>query len=349
MEGLGRVGVGCGESLGDVPVGSVLSVLRSDECLSAWIDGLAGFGSGIEVGLPAGDELVSVLLDLAVPHEDVNELLAARAAVYADPGLHDLFERSVRALVAGIGTIDQRLELPALPDELGAVGRYFHICVFIAARPHVLAYHHDLGIPADVSRRTLADLGRHLAVHRRRRGTGGLIARFWPKLHFRGELYELGRLQFQRSLLGRGAASAAAAGLPYGPRDPALALHIPDFHGPLTPAACDESLALARAFFPRHFPEEPYRVAVCGSWLLDPQLREYLPADSNIIRFQRRFHLETDPTGGDPEDTAAIGFVFGDPALPPETLPRRTSLERAIGDHLRAGRHWYVNVGWFEL
>ncbi|PNG18099.1 hypothetical protein C1J00_32920 [Streptomyces cahuitamycinicus] len=27
-------------------------------------------------------------------------------------------------------------------------------------------------------------------------------------------------------------------------------------------------------------------------------------------------------------------------------LPRRTTVERAVGDHLRAGGHWYVWLGW---
>ncbi|MET7301592.1 acyltransferase domain-containing protein [Embleya sp. NPDC005575] len=314
------------------------------------MNGPADFATGVEVALPADDDLVAALLELAVPHEDFNELVATRAALLADPKLRELFEQAVRALVAGIGTVEQHLEVPPLPAASGPVRRWFHVYVFIAARPFVLAYHRSLGIPAEVSRRTLADLGRHLAVHRRRRGTGGLLALHWPKLHFRGELYQLGRLQFQRSfVLERAATSTAELGLDYRPQDPALALHIPDFHGPLTPAACDESLHLAGEFFPRHFPTERYRLAVCGSWLLDPQLREYLPEHSNIIRFQRRFHLPTESADRILDDTAAVGFVFGDPDLPPESLPRDTTLQRAIGDHLRAGRHWHVRTGWFEL
>jgi hypothetical protein len=41
--------------------------------------------------------------------------------------------------------------------------------------------------------------------------------------------------------------------------------------------------------------------------------------------------------------------VFGDPNLPVESLPRRTALERAVGDHLRGGGHWYIGHGWFPL
>ncbi|WP_201260934.1 acyltransferase domain-containing protein [Embleya scabrispora] len=330
------------------------ALLRADEPVAAWVAELteaeAGADARVEVGLPAGDRLAAVLLDLSVPHEDVNELLSTRSALLADPVLRELFERAVRVLVADLGTPTRRRPVPPLPAAAGGAGRWFHVYVYVAALPHVLAHHRALGIPPEVSRRTLADLGRHLALHRRRHGSGGLSARHWPGYHFRGELYQLGRLQFQRSTMrDRAAASATAFGLDHGPDDPALELHIPDFLGPMSPAACDESLDLARAFFPRHYPEERYAVAVCGSWLLDPQLREYLPPESNIIRFQRRFHLYSDPTGPRPEDTAPIGFVFGDPGLPVPSLPRDTSLQRAIGDHLRAGRHWHVRTGWFEL
>jgi hypothetical protein len=329
---------------------SALSVLRSDHELADWLDGLTAFATGAEITLPAGNELVSALLDLSMPHEDVNELVATRDILLADPALREVFERNARTLVAGLGTIDDRREFPPLPDELGPVGRWFQVFSFIAALPYAQAYHHRLGIPADVSRRTFADLGRHVALHRRSRGVGGLIARHWMGLHFRGELYQLGRLQFQRSLvLDRVSGSAKAAGLSHEPRDPALALHIPSFHGPLSPDACDESLSLAGDFFPRHFPEERYAIAVCGSWLLDPQLREYLPKSSNIVRFQDRFHLVEERPDRAPEDTTAVAFVFGDPDLPIDTLPRRTSVERAVGDHLRAGGHWHSGVGWFEL
>ncbi|MCF2436836.1 hypothetical protein LV779_33260 [Streptomyces thinghirensis] len=125
-----------------------------------------------------------------------------------------------------------------------------------------------------------------------------------------------------------------------------LNLHVPDYRGPLTPAACDRSLGLAREFFRRHFPEEPYRAATCHSWLLDPRLKRYLAADSNIVRFQERFRAAQDT---EPADEEPVRFVFGNPCLPVEGLPRRTSLERAVGDHLRAGGHWYIGHGWFPF
>jgi hypothetical protein len=170
----------------------------------------------------------------------------------------------------------------------------------------------------------------------------------WLTRHFRGELYQVGRLQFERARHGeRTARVLAAAGLDVAPGTLCLNLHIPDFLGPLSPAACDRALTLAGEFFTRHYPEEKYRAALCHSWLLDPQLKRYLPADSNVVRFQERFRTAREDT--EPADAEPVQFVFGDPELPVESLPRRTSVERAVGDHLRAGGHWYIGHGWFPL
>ncbi|MCK8432436.1 hypothetical protein G3I77_05110 [Streptomyces sp. D2-8] len=145
--------------------------------------------------LPDADTLPEILLDLAVPHEDIDDLVALRRTLTGDAGAMRLLEECVEQLVRDIG-------------EVGAE-------VPLAER--------------------LAEAGRNMAFRRRRQGTGGVQVPQWLTHHFRGELYQLGRLQF-----------------------------------------------------------------------------------------------------------------FGDPDLPPAGLPRCTSVERAVGDHLRAGGHWYVEHGWFR-
>ncbi|MFG2719477.1 acyltransferase domain-containing protein [Streptomyces sp. NPDC048416] len=294
------------------------------------------------------DDLPETLLDLAVPHEDINELTSLAARFTAEPELGDLLEEAVRALVEDIGSIGVRREPPALPEGMGDLERWFPVFTAVAALPYTKAYHRERGIPQDVSRRTLADLGRHIALHHRRYGIGGLAAPHWLRLHVRGEIYQLGRLQFQRSELGQRTGRAVrAAGFDAGPGDLCLNLHIPDCNGPLTPRACTDSIARARTFFARHFPEERHRVAVCHSWLLDEQLRDHLPQDSNILRFQGLFRSAY--KDDEPADREPVGFVFGDPELPLGDLPQRTTVQRAVTQHLLRGGHWYRGHGWFAL
>jgi hypothetical protein len=304
--------------------------------------------------LPDADALPEILLDLAVPHEDIDTLVRGHRTVTADASALRLLQECVEDLVRDMGEI-------AAPGARGGVpfgarvaegpremGSLFAVYVFVAALPHTRAYHRERGVPADVGRHTLADLGRAMAIHRRRHGGGGLTDPRWLTRHFRGELYQLGRLQFERARLGpRTGLALAAAGVDAGPGTRCLNLHVPGFRGPLSPSACDRSLARARRFFAAHFPHERYRFAACHSWLLDPQLRSRLSPDSNIVRFQERFRsVLVDP---EPSDTTPVRFVFGDPDLPVAGLPRRTPVERAVGDHLREGGHWHMGHGWFPL
>ncbi|MBM2622944.1 DUF5596 domain-containing protein [Actinoplanes sp. LDG1-06] len=272
--------------------------------------------------LPDRDDVPELLERLAVRPDDAAGILAGWPSPQWTPELTWLLDRSTALVRADLGGHEWLPPGPELPG-------YFAYA-YLALIPVVRQYHRDHGIPDTVSWATLADLGRNLAVDRRMRGEGWPVMQSWLTLHVRGGLYELGRLQHQRG-------------------DDAISLHIPEA-GPLTPEAVDASLDEARAFFPRHFPDEHYTSFSCGSWLLDPQLREYLPEDSNIIRFQRRFELEPyeAPEGLD-ADVEVLRFGFRSLSTPLDELPRRTVLQRAIADHLRAGRHWQWRTGRFPF
>lgn len=309
------------------------------------IDHLESAGQPDETSaLPAADELVAALLELAVPHEDIDPLVAL---VPRSAELTWLLERCAAALVRHMGRIEAPPPFPTIPESLGPISRYFYVYVFLAAAPHVRTYHRSRGVSEEISRRTLRDLGRNMAVYRRAHNVGGLDTIPWLRRHFRGTLYDLGRLQFERARLRpRTGEAISNAGFPYTTGDLHLGIHIPAFSGPLSVESCAAAVDRAREFFPRHFPEEEYRIATCHSWLLDDQLAEYLPAGSNILRFQERFRRAYIPEDAD-ED--AMHFVFGRGNAPLDTLPRDTTLQRAIIDHQRAGRHWHGGAGWFEL
>ncbi len=331
----------------------VREVLAATE--SAWrlLDQIEDAGDpDIEVSLPHIDDLPHILLDLAVPQEDINPLVTMMPTPERDEGIAWLLERCVWLLVRDMESLDERVRFPNLPESFGPIRRYFYVYVFVAALPHLQAYCRARAIPESTVRHTLMDLGRKMALHRRRYGSGGFDLQGWLTLHFRGAIFDLGRLQFQRARLGtRTGEAVAAAGLPYGPDDYTLSVHIPNSMGPITPSACDTAFERARTFFARHFPEETYRTAVCHSWLLDGQLGEYLPERSNIIQFQRRFTRAYTP---DADDLNVLRFVFDRVATSSDDillddLPQTTHLERTMVTHLRSGRHWHGAMGWLEL
>lgn len=268
---------------------------------------------------------LAALLELAVPHEDIDALISMRLG----RAEQRLIDDRVQILVEHMGSdaIPPRFEV--LPDQ----HPLFYAQVYLAARPHVRAYHQSLGIPAAISRLTLTDVGRSLAVHRRRTGHPGMDPVHWLMLHFTGRRYQLGRLQFEQATLG--GRTSEAMGQPGRHGEPVLSVHIPEFCGPLSPSACDRSVSMARHFFKTHFPFIGYQMMVCHSWLLDSQLQEVLPPRSNILAFQRRFPPIRQ---GAEDDGPILRFVSAG-----------TPLHDKVLAHIAAGRHWRTGSGWAQL
>ncbi|MBA3685581.1 MAG: DUF5596 domain-containing protein [Planctomycetes bacterium] len=124
------------------------------------------------------------------------------------------------------------------------------------------------------------------------------------------------------------------------PGDPVLAVHITAY-GPMDDAACSASFAQALDFFPKHVPEHPFAAFTCVSWLMDGQLARWLPADGNIVRFLRRYHLF--PIEG-ADATQHFERIFGG-AVDLATAPQATQLQRVLVAHLRAGGRWHRGGG----
>lgn len=114
------------------------------------------------------------------------------------------------------------------------------------------------------------------------------------------------------------------------PGDDVIKVHIP-YTGKLTNEACEEAFELAESLLPRCFPEYDFKGFLLGCWMLSPLLREILPAESNIIKFQNRYEIF--PMKSNAAD--AFLYVFGIDGIPVgdidcESLPESTALMRGI-------------------
>lgn len=116
------------------------------------------------------------------------------------------------------------------------------------------------------------------------------------------------------------------------PGDPILEIHIPAGE-PMDFDACGESFRLALDFFPRYFPDRPFKGFCCGSWILNTQYQTMLPSTSNMVRFQKELYLYPIHSGG----RSGFDRIFGSDVKDLSTAPRDTALRRAVLDHLQAG------------
>lgn len=335
----------------EIDLDTVFAGLRANDETAAWLDGLDTAGEPpAEFTLPFQDELPGLLRDLGLTDEDAADLTASLSLLEGSPALWRLVRGCAWSIVGRMGEVGDWPPMPhwpMTPEMTGRVGGVIYAWVYLVSLPIARRFHEERGIPADVSRATFTDLGRNLRHGRRQRDYLSVADPWWLSLHLRGAIYELGRLQFERGRLGNTTSQGMiAAGVDCRHGDDVLSVHIPAFSGPMDPAACDASIARAVEFFPRHFPEEHPVYAVCHSWLMDDDLREYLPATSNIIQFLDRFQISY--RWGE-NDAGILRFVFGRSDLALDDYPQTTTLERAVIAHIKAGRHWHGGAGWFEL
>lgn len=309
--------------------------------------------------LPGDNDAADLLERLGAAECDRAATIAARPDPTKHPALWWVLDRLHHDMLATMGQpvpASGFAGWPPMPASTGPLGRHLYVWLYLAVLPAIRRYHAERGVPDDISWASLGVLGDQLRKDSELYGESGIGQQWALPLIYRGGFYTgLGRLAYDRQYAPADfAAAGGPTGAPPAQGDAVVNVHIPGNGLPLDPITCDESIARARDFFTRHFPERP-AAFICHTWILDDQLADYLPQTSNIIRFQQRFRLIPDPT--ERADRAMVGLIFKrDPhdwkVLPDQflaELPQDTTLQRAFVTHLRAGRHWFNRTGWFPL
>jgi hypothetical protein len=127
--------------------------------------------------------------------------------------------------------------------------------------------------------------------------------------------------------------------------DDVLSVHIPK-DGKLSMAAVLESFEEARIFFRKHFPELNLKAFILHTWLLDTQLENLLPPNSNIRDFQKLFTIMLK----EENDSCLFDFIFHTKRCPLEQLVPRNDFQSRIlkfvqhGGHLRSGFGYILMV-----
>ncbi|MBE5869399.1 MAG: hypothetical protein E7293_10680 [Lachnospiraceae bacterium] len=193
------------------------------------------------------------------------------------------------------------------------------------------------GIPREITVETLRDVNIWLKNYEDQYHQLGLEQFGWLFLHYTGDLFGLGRLQF-RIVKNEGA-------VPSG--ETMIETHIPQGQ-PLNTEACLQSFVRAKDFFSTYFPEVHPAYFFCDSWLLNPNLVQVLGEESNIVRFMRLWQTVPFPPDNSAQAIERV-FGFGFPADKLGQAPEHTGLQRKLKAYLLGGGSLNITGGYRKV
>jgi hypothetical protein len=230
-------------------------------------------------------------------------------------------------------TAYNKLLLRCFPEEKHPL---INLYLFTSFTDKAWAHYQTKGIPRTVFIETMSDIGIWADRYLKNTGKTGLKEISWIRKHLKGEIFRLGRLQYEPRRLGKRIHG-------YSRRTPCLWIHIPEGEK-LDPRKCRDSIEAARCFFPAYF-QKDYPLACCHSWLLHNSLRVILDEDSNIVRFADLFMI----VDNDDDNSQALQRVFGWGAAVSPDLPEETSLQRKMKGALLQGTEFGMGLGIIKI
>ena len=220
--------------------------------------------------------------------------------------------------------------LTQLKQALGEdPGGYRRLCCMLRCALKAKADYDRLGISEEIYVNTMAAFSRFVREHMESYGGYGFDRGSWTPRQVSAKLFRIGQLEYELTDL---------------EGEPVVSLHIPT-DVDLRPEVLQPSVKEGLAEFYRLFPEYAGKKVFCESWLLSPLLKNFLPEDSNILRFQALFDMEPEGIPGND----VLLWVFKNPKLPREEYPENTSLQRKLKQFLLNGGQFLEGRGCLRL
>lgn len=214
----------------------------------------------------------------------------------------------------------------ALGEDPGGMKR---LCCMLRCALRAKSEYTRLGIPERIYVDTMAAFSRFVREHMESYGCYGFNRGSWTPRQVSCKLLRIGQLEYELTKLDG---------------EPVVSLHIPT-DVDLRPEILRPSVREGLAEFYRLFPEYAGKKVYCHSWLLSPQLKEFLPENSNILRFQELFDIEPEGTAGND----VLLWVFKNPRLPKEAYPENTSLQQKLKRFFLQGGQFLEGRGYLRL
>lgn len=393
----------------------VLSQLREDAALEVfrpyWEDSVASLGDSVPPFLTV-DEIRRNLSWSRLAPETEAVLLDAAARIRQEPALVLLAWHCYRLLFEHLD-YDKTREWPTLESALRELCGAFYLLVALALVPRVLALHHRMGVPEEITRDTCQQIACFSMNYRRMTdGWVGIPIKqlYWLRHYDAGRLFRVGRFEYMLRPFAAGISvyrhresgrvmtlapdgarynkegyvdgsagivdtehgwtatltvdNDAVVGYPISPLgyavkrrtrlektawecvlqkgDTTLDMHIPEGGG-MTLERCANSFRRATSFFQQQFPDRPFRSISSTSWIFNTQLQQIKLTSENLARFQRELYLY--PVRSSGQD--GLWFIYLREPFDLATVPRETSLQRAVADLMQAGNTWRSGAMFF--
>ncbi len=199
---------------------------------------------------------------------------------------------------------------------------------FVLISRHLKERYKKAGIDEAIWYRSVLDLKAKLIECKNVRNIWGSFVADWFCGFFNLTRFALGRLQYE--IINIPEIKREENKLYTGKKS--INIHIPGI-GPLLPEDVEESLKMATEFYADEF-EGDEVLFHCGSWLLFPEHREFLPEHSRILQFMDFFTIID---SGYHDDGNDLWRIFNTDQKDVDKFPADTSLQRAYIAWLKAG------------
>ncbi len=220
------------------------------------------------------------------------------------------------------------------------------LALVYAFLPVVYNKYQEKKISDEIFYDTMSDIKIWIDDHKARTNEDGLYELNWILHHMNMAIFKIGRLQYQKCIwYFKPAKTRNGVKLNFG--DKILNMHIPRGEK-LIYEDCVKSVDMAQEFFKEYFPDFPNNKFMCFSWLLYPGNKNFMPADSNILKFQSMYEilvekeepqppylwlygvkLKNDDLMKNKKETGSYGFT--------DQLPQNSSLQKSTIDYIKNG------------
>ncbi len=211
------------------------------------------------------------------------------------------------------------------------------VLLYMTAAGYTHENYKKLRMPDSVFYDSFNCLSEKMETAKRFTGRWGYPSVKWPARMTSMQTFRIGRLSYAMehasdTILANGNV-LLEKGAPY------IHIHIAD-NDKL--CGCAESVLAARAFFAEFYPLYQDVIFYTRTWLLDPRLSEILPESSNIMQFQKVFHIFGHIDG----EEAVLSRVFGPIKENLDEYVPTSSLSKGILDYLKSGKRLGSGMGY---